>query len=77
MLRAFDVVMDDQGLLVVPPEVRRELGWHEGRRLHLLESDRGVVVMTREQLKDFVRRDLEGLSLLDELLTDRRAASSD
>ena len=58
---------------MVPAELRRDLGWHEGKRLHLLETESGVVVMTREQLKAFVRQDLAGTDLVGELLTERRA----
>jgi hypothetical protein len=47
--------------------------------LVLFETARGVVLLTREQLKDLVRADLDGPSLVDELLADRRkeAAAED
>jgi len=67
--------MGDRGRLVVPAELRQDLGWTPGRRLFLLESSAGVVVMTREQLKAHVRRDLAGLDLVDELLAERREAA--
>jgi AbrB family looped-hinge helix DNA binding protein len=73
MSGTFDVVMGDRGRLVVPAELRRDVGWTEGRRLHFIQTDAGVVVMTRDQLKDFVRRDLQGLNLVEELLAERRA----
>jgi len=66
--------MGDRGRLVVPADLRDRLGWEQGVPLHLVETDQGVVVMTREQLKAYVRRDLSGLSLVAELLEERRAA---
>jgi hypothetical protein len=47
--------------------------------LVLFETPRGVVLLTREQLKDLVRADLDGLGLVDELLSSRRkeAAAED
>ncbi len=76
MSGTYDIVMGDRGRLVVPAELRRGLGWAAGRHLYLLESESGVVVMTREQLKDFVRRDLTGLDLVAELLAERREAAT-
>jgi hypothetical protein len=38
----------------------------------MLETARGIVLLTRDQLKDLVRADLEGLDLVGELLADRR-----
>lgn len=38
----------------------------------LLETARGIVLLTREQLKELVRADLSGLDLVDELLSERR-----
>jgi len=75
MSGTYSVEVGDRGRLVVPVELRRSLGWGEGTRLHLLETEAGVVVMTRDQLKAYVRRDLAGLDLVAELLDDRRAAA--
>lgn len=78
MSGTYDVVMGDRGRLVVPVALRRDMGWDEGRRLHLVETDIGVVVMTREQLLTFVRADWQGkgAGLLDELFADRRAEAA-
>jgi hypothetical protein len=45
----------------------------------LLETPRGVMLLSRQQLKDLVRADLSGLELVDELLDDRhkQAAAED
>lgn len=75
MSGTYDVVMGDRGRLVVPADLRREVGWDAGRLLHLLETDEGVVVMTRDQLKAYVRKDLAGLDLVSELLAERREAA--
>ena len=48
----------------------------KGTRLNLLETDRGVVMVTREQLQRLVRADLAGLDLVGELLEERRAEAA-
>ena len=40
-----------------------------------VEAPDGVVLMTREQAKALVRKQLAGSSLVEELLADRRAAA--
>ena len=70
------VVVGDRGRLVVPAEVRERTGLTEGTTLVLLETPRGLVFLTREQLRDRVRADLAGLDLVGELLADRRAEAA-
>lgn len=77
MSGTYNVTMGDRGRLVVPAELRERAGLREGRHLVLVETDAGVVLLTREQLKDRVRADLAGLDLVDELLTERRATSAE
>jgi len=50
-----------------------------GTALVLIETDLGVVLATRQQLKKLVRSQLRGLDLVNELLEDRRrqAAADD
>lgn len=67
------VTMGDRGRLVVPVEVRDRAGLAEGTPLVLLETPGGIVLVTREQLRDRVRADLAGLDLVGELLAERRA----
>lgn len=67
------VTMGDRGRLVVPAEVRDRAGLAEGTPLVLLETPGGIVLVTREQLRDRVRADLAGLDLVGELLAERRA----
>jgi hypothetical protein len=44
--------------------------------LLFIEAPGGVVLMTREQAKVLVRKQLAGSSLVDELMADRRAAAA-
>jgi AbrB family looped-hinge helix DNA binding protein len=69
--------MGDRGRLVVPIELRERAGLTEGTPLVLVETDGGVVLMTRDQVRDRVRSELTDLALVDELLADRRRASAD
>lgn len=68
--------MGDRGRLVVPAELRARAGLAEGDTLTLIESTKGLVLLTREQLQQLVREDLAGLDLVGELLADRRAADA-
>lgn len=77
MSGTYTVTMGDRGRLVVPAELRERAGLQEGRPLVLVETDAGVVLLTREQLKERVRADLTGLDLVDELLAERRALARD
>ncbi|MFT5223547.1 MAG: hypothetical protein ACI867_001868, partial [Glaciecola sp.] len=45
--------------------------------LTLIETDDGLVLLTRDQLKRRVRADLGGLDLVGDLLVERRQAALD
>ena len=75
MSGTYPVVMGDRGRFVVPAEVRERAGLTEGTTLVLIDTDRGLVVMTRAQLRARVRDELAGLDLVGELLADRRRAA--
>lgn len=67
-----------QGRLVIPAHLREELGYKEGDTLIARVEDGRLVLETREQilkrLKDYVRAHVPpGVSLVDELLAERRA----
>jgi AbrB family looped-hinge helix DNA binding protein len=68
--------MGDRGRLVIPAEVRERTGLTEGTALILMETLRGLVVLTRPQLQQLVRADLAGLDLVSELLAERRAEAA-
>jgi len=71
--------MGDRGRLVVPVELRERLQLRAGSPLVLLDTPAGIVLTTREQMKQLVRSRLKGIDLVDELLADRRrlAAAED
>ena len=52
-------------------------GLEPGSVLVMLETSDGLVLLTREQLRDRVRRGLRGLDLVSELLASRRHAAAD
>ncbi|MCP3854199.1 MAG: AbrB/MazE/SpoVT family DNA-binding domain-containing protein [Actinomycetia bacterium] len=69
------VIVGDRGRIVVPADVRERAGLTEGTPLVLLETPDGLVLLTREQLRDRVRNELGGLDLVGDLLADRRRAA--
>ena len=71
--------MGDRGRLVIPAGLRERAGLVEGRPVVLLDTPKGIVLLTREQLKELVRADLSGLDLVSDLLSERRrdAAAED
>ena len=70
------VRMGDRGRLVIPAVLRERAGLAEGVVLTVIESPRGLVLLTRAQLQELVRADLAGLDLVGELLAERRAAAA-
>lgn len=68
--------MGDRGRLVVPAELRERAGLVVGTTLVMLDTPSGIVVLTRDQLRQRVRDDLAGADLVGELLAERRAAAS-
>jgi AbrB family looped-hinge helix DNA binding protein len=66
---------------VIPAEIRRELGIHEGSELVALVQDGGVLLLPRTEVKRRLRGLFSGVetSLAGELLEDRRreAAAED
>ena len=72
----YNVVMGDRGRLVIPADLRERAGLAEGTALVLLETPRGLVLLTRPQLQELVRSDLAGPDLAGELLADRRAEAA-
>ena len=76
--RSFPVTMGDRGRLVVPSALRARMHLEAGTPLVMIETELGVVLATREQLKTLVRAQLQGLDIVAELLADRsRQAAAD
>lgn len=76
MSGTYRVTIGDRGRLVVPAELRERAGLAEGTTITLLETPGGLVLLTREQLRERVRAELAGLDLVQELLAERRAAAA-
>lgn len=72
----FSVSLGDRGRLVVPAPLREGQHWEQGTPLIMLGTERGVLMMTREQAKQLVRDQLTGASLVEELVADRRRAAA-
>ena len=68
--------MGDRGRLVIPAELRERAGLAEGTPLIVLETAKGLVVLTRSQLQELVRADLEGVDLVGELVKERRVEAA-
>lgn len=76
MSGTYPVVMGDRGRLVIPAELRERMHLEAGSPLLLLETPKGVILATREQVKTLVRESLQGLDLVQELLDDRRKSAA-
>ncbi|AMG83823.1 MULTISPECIES: AbrB/MazE/SpoVT family DNA-binding domain-containing protein [Microbacterium] len=72
----FVAPMGDRGRLVIPAELRARQHWDQGVPLLMIEAEGGVVLLTREQAKALIRSQLEGQSVLEALLAERRAAAA-
>ena len=70
--------MGDRGRLVIPQHIRERHGLEPGTPLVLFDSDQGLVLMTRAQLKASVQADFRRVpgSPVEELLADRRAEAA-
>lgn len=72
----YSVTMGDRGRLVVPAELRDRAGLTAGTPLILVESEAGVIVMTRAQARQYLRRQLADGDLVGDLLAERRRAAT-
>jgi len=66
------VVVGDRGRLVIPAEVRDRAQLAEGTTLILIDTDEGILLLTRAQLRARVADSLPNTSLVGELLVERR-----
>ena len=69
------MTMGDRGRVVIPQEIREAQGLNPGDRLVIFQDEKGMTMMTLNQLRDKVRADFKksDVSLVDELIADRRA----
>ena len=76
-----DLTVNEQGRVTIPAQIRRAAGIEPGAPLVVYVEDGRVVLETREQLAERLRRDVaaawtgEG-SVVDELIADRRAEAA-
>ncbi len=75
MSGTYALTVGNRGQIVLPAELRERAGLGEGTELVLVESPEGLALLTRDQLKQRVRSALEGQSLVDALLAERREAA--
>jgi len=73
----YSVVMGDRGRLVIPQELRARLSLEPGTPLAVVETPEALLLLTRTQLKDLVRRDLAGVSLVEQLIAERLLEAAD
>lgn len=77
MSGTYTVTMGDRGRIVVPAEVRMRSGITEGTPLVLVESDDGLILLTRKQLRDRVRKSHAETDLVGGLLLERRRRAAE
>jgi AbrB family looped-hinge helix DNA binding protein len=67
-----------KGRVVIPVEIRRQLGLEEGSQLVALVEGEGVLLLPRDAVKQRLRGMFAGVrtSMADELIRDRRAAAA-
>jgi AbrB family looped-hinge helix DNA binding protein len=76
-----DLTVDEQGGVVIPEPVRQAAGIEAGVPLAVYVEDGRIMIETREQLADRIRREVaaawtgEG-SVVNELIADRRAEAT-
>ena len=65
----------DRGRVVLPAGIRERRNWTEGTTLVAIETKRGVILASRDELERLVQDQLVGAEVVDLLLEERRAAS--
>jgi AbrB family looped-hinge helix DNA binding protein len=68
-----------KGRVVIPVEIRRQLGLEEGSQLVAVVEGDGVLLLPRDAVKRRLRGMFAGVegSMADELIRDRRAAAAE
>lgn len=70
------MTVGDRGRVVLPLGLRVSRDWPEGTTLLALETEHGVVLITRPELEKIVRSQLAGTDLVTQLLEERRRAAA-
>jgi hypothetical protein len=52
------------------------MGWSQGTAIVMVETERSLVLMSRDHLKDYVQSDHAGGDLVELLMKERRAAAA-
>lgn len=76
-----EATVNEQGRVTIPAQVRRAAGIDVGMPLVVYVEDGRIVIETREQLANRIRRDVAAAwtgagSVVDELIADRRAEAA-
>ncbi|MHB1330348.1 MAG: AbrB/MazE/SpoVT family DNA-binding domain-containing protein [Gemmatimonadales bacterium] len=66
----------DRGRVVLPAELRQRRNWSEGTILVAVETERGVVLTSRDELERLVREQLAGSDPVAALMEERRLAAA-
>lgn len=66
----------DRGRVVLPADLRQRRNWSEGTILVAVESERGVVLTSRDELERLVREQFAGSDPVADLMEERRLAAS-
>lgn len=73
MSGTFALTVGHKGRVVIPAPTRAHQRWTEGTALIGVETEGGVVLMSREQAEERVAASVEGRDLVGELIAERRA----
>ena len=73
------VAVGPKGRIVIPVEIRRRLGLHEGSELVAVLEGGGVLLLPRDAVKRRLRGMFAGVttSMAEELIHDRRVAAAE
>jgi AbrB family looped-hinge helix DNA binding protein len=72
----FTVTVGHKGRLVIPAPARAHHRWGEGTDLIALDTEGGLILMSREQAEARVARSVAGRDLVGELIEERRAEAA-
>jgi len=65
----------DRGRVVLPIELRQSRNWPDRTVMFAIETDHGVQLMSRDELRKQLAQEMRGASLADQLIAERHAAN--